>query len=223
MIKKTDTYASQLRPSIIEYEDGDCFDFIDNQDVPYNQIIAQGIDFKFWHITTEEYREYDNETNNYEWEYIEYANVTEQTKDYTVLYTRLLTNSTDNGEFQLECEYYYKIMHKHSIQDIKNKYDRENNLFNTIKTILINQYSFSEDNDCCTGYDCLEEEYTKKVKVVKKFNDTQTIGEVKKIIDDAFKYAKESVKPLTNGKAYKNLCFTTNGAIGSIKIKYEIQ
>ena len=222
MIRKTDTYSSELEPSVIEYEDGDCFDFIDYKDIPYNEIVAKGLDFTFWHITTEEYREYDNEINNHEWQYIEYANVIEQTKDYTILYTRLLTNNTDDGEFQLECEYCYKIMHIHSIKEIKDKHNKENNLFNTIKTILINQYGFSQDNNCCTGYNCLEEEYTKEVRVTKKFNDTQTIGEVKKIIDDASKYAKESVKPLTNGRAYKSLCFTKDGAIGGIKLIYEI-
>lgn len=221
MIKKTDTYSSELKPSIIEYEDGDCFDFIDFNDIPYNEIIAKGLNFNFWHITTEEYKEYDNEINNYEWQYIEYANVVEQTKDYTILYTRLLTNDTDNGEFQLECEYSYKIIHKHSIKEIKEKYEKDNNLFNTIKTILINQYGFSESNHC-TNYDCIEEEYVKKVKLTKEFTNAQTIGEVKEIINNAYKYAKKSTKLLTNGQAYKELCFTPKGAIGNIKLKYEI-
>ena len=112
-------------------------------------------------------------------------------------------------------------MHKHSIKEIKEKYEKDNNLFNTIKTILINQYGFSESNHC-TNYDCIEEEYVKKVKLTKEFTNTQTIGEVKEIINNAYKYAKESTKPLTNGQAYKELCFTPKGAIGNIKLKYEI-
>lgn len=221
MIRKTDTYSSELEPSIVEYEDGDCFEFIDYKDTPFNEIVAKGLDFNFWHITTEKYREYDNEINNYEWQYIEYASVIEQTKDYTILYTRLLTNDTDDGEFQLECEYCYKIMHTHSIKEIKDRYKRESNLLDTIKTTLVNEYDFYE-SDSCTNYDCIEEEYIKKVKVTKRFTDTQTIGEVKKIVDDAYEYAKESTKSFTNGRAYKSLCFTKNGAIGGVKVIYEI-
>ncbi len=225
MIKKTNTYVSELEPSVIEYEDDECFDFIDNQDIPFNHIIAKGVNFHFWHIYTEKYEEYDNEINNREWQYIEYANVVEQTKDYTILYTRLLTNDTETGEFQLECEFCYKIMHHHSIEYIKTKYRKENNMFNTIKKILINHYGFTEDKD----YNCIDYDYDcnnikyKKIKLTKKFNNSITIGEAKNIIDDADKYAKESVKALTNGKAYKGLCFTEDGAIGYIKIMYKMQ
>lgn len=222
MIKKSDIYSSQLKPSIIEYEDGDCFDFMDNQDTPYNEIIAQGINFNFWHISTEEYIEYDNEINNHEWQYIEYANVLEQTKDYTILYTRLLTNDTNNGEFQLECEYYYKIIHNHSIEDIKNRHNKEKNLFNTIKTILINRYGFSENNNC-TNYNYIEEKYIKRTELTKQFSNTQTIGEVKEIINNAYKYAKTSTESLTNGETHKNLYFTEKGAVGSISILYTIK
>lgn len=221
MIKKTNTYANGLEASVVEYEDGECFDFM-KQDVPLNEIVAKGINFELWDIYTEEYREYDNEANNHEWQEIEYANVTEQTSDYTILYTRLLTNDTEDGEFRLECEYYYQIMHNDSLDSIKSRYNNESKIFDAIKSVIEHYYGFSESDNCdCCNVD--GNDGYKEVKLTKNFNDSQTIGEVKNIVDNASKYAKTSMELLTNGEAYKGLCFTKKGAIGSIKLIYYIQ
>lgn len=221
MIKKTQNYF-KYEPKTIEYRDGRCFDFCDNNDTPFSEIIFQGLSFEYWHIWTEEYREYDNHINDCEWQYIEYAKVIEQTNEYTLMYTRLLSDDTEDGNFELDAECTIKITHD-NLQSIKDKYNQEKNIFQDIQDVLIGRFDFNKAdcNSCCCN--CNDNPKKKYVCLIKDFSDETTIGEAKEIIDIANRYIKKSVNKLTDASAKKSLCFTKQGATGEIKLSYKIQ
>ena len=221
MIKKTNKYYNYGK-STYEHKDGRCFDFCDNNDVPFSEIILQGLNFEYWHIWTEEYKEYDNHINDCEWQYIEYAKVIEQTQKHTIMYTRFLTNNTESGNFELDAESIITITYD-DLQAIKDQYNKEKNIFQDIQDVLVNELNFNKRdcNSCCCS--CNDSLKKKDVCLIKNFSDKITIGEAKQIIDIADKYAKKSVKKLTDASAKKSLCFTKQGAIGEIELSYQIQ
>ena len=216
--KEFQQYSDRQEPINIDFKAERCFDFLEHQDIPLSTIINKGTNFLHWKIV-------NNKTlsSSFCWDTIEYAFVTYQDNDKTIMHLRYLTTyDSDDGNFELDSDRDIIIHHKASLSTIKALYQKEQDILNSIKHTLINNYNFSQDNNTCY-YDYDNDARYKEVVLQKHFNDEQTIGETKIQIDNADKYIKQSIIMLNNAKSNKSLCFTKNGAIGRVKIQYKIQ
>lgn len=221
MINKTEDFKTYEQ--IIEYEDGDCWDFIGyKNDVPFNEIIAQGLNFKKTII----------EQDRDDWLcHIEHSQVIYQDKEKTVMYSRLLTNYythfVNTHKFELDCDNYITIYHNKPLSEIKKEYKNEIKLLNQLQSILQTKGYQKPVYKCDCDYccDCLSHKRLdyRVLTMQQTFNNHQTIGEAKDIFNNDYDFTKEFVKQFFKAETTQSLYFTDNGAIGEIEIKQYIK
>ena len=208
-----------INKKTIEYEDGECWDFIGFRNyISYNTIIAQGKNL----VKTIKIED--------DWTNISDNTVIEQNDNQTVLQDKCYTtyySRYDDDNLELDCIQYITIKHNKPLEEIKKDYAKENNLFQLLKNLL-SQKGYRESTydcyNCDECYHCISKkkmntEYQTFIMEI-EFNDDQTIGEVKTTIDKDYNEIKELSKQFFKAETSMCLDFTKQGAIGEIELKH---